>query len=446
MVCLKRALIVSFVVGGCAAANPMTDQRRALHLESFDQVWTSVRDTHWDPQLGGLDWNKVREELRPQIAKAETDAEARAVIEEMLSRLGQSHFAVLPAEVYDDLDEGSGGSDATSSASDQPVETGGGTSGVDLRFVDGHAVITSVRSASPAAAALIRPGWIITAIDGTTVEEIIGSTPGHARAEQEILAVATLRRRLQGDVGKKVSIDLADDHDEKREIELALDDAGERAVRFGYLPAIPVRFESRTLVDGVGYLSLSSFLDPGRVMPNLEQAMSGFIDEKAPGVVIDLRGNFGGIGVMAMGIAGWFVNKPGLRLGAMHTRDGEIKFVVFPRARTYDGPLAVLIDGLSASTTEIFAGGLQDLGRARIFGQRSAGMALPSRVDRLPNGDGFQHAFADYVSTGGQALEGRGVIPDLEVQPTRAQILAGSDPVLEAALQWIASNADDNQS
>jgi carboxyl-terminal processing protease len=62
---------------------------------------------------------------------------------------------------------------------------------------------------------------------------------------------------------------------------------------------------------------------------------------------------------------------------------------------------------------------------------------LPSIIERLPNGDGFQYAFANYVSESGAALEGNGVEPDVEVIPTREALLAGRDPALEAAVEWI---------
>ena len=72
-----------------------------------------------------------------------------------------------------------------------------------------------------------------------------------------------------------------------------------------------------------------------------------------------------------------------------------------------------------------------------MFGSRTAAMALPSRIDRLPNGDGFQYAIANYVSADGVALEGHGVQPDEEVAPTRERLLAGRDPILDAAVAWV---------
>src|SRR5579871_5181299 len=138
-----------------------------------------------------------------------------------------------------------------------------------------------------------------------------------------------------------------------------------------------------------------------------------------------------------MGVAGWFIDQSGVRLGTEYLRGLSLKFVVVPRAEPFRGPLAILVDGCSASTAEIFAEGLKDLKRARVFGTRTAGAALPSVISRLPNGDGFQYAIANYISEGGQPLEGIGVTPDEEVHPTRRALLAGQDPILDAALDWI---------
>jgi carboxyl-terminal processing protease len=208
-------------------------------------------------------------------------------------------------------------------------------------------------------------------------------------------------------------------------------------VRFGNLPETRLYFESRALPDGAGYIRFNEFLDPASIMPQFEAALKSF--RKAPGVMIDLRGNPGGIGIMAMGIAGFFIDKDGQRLGEMKTRDTTLKFVIFPRPETYAGPLAILVDEGSASTSEILAGGLQDLKRARIFGVRTAGAALPSDIVRLPNGDGFQYAQASYTSESGTVLEGAGVKPDVVVEQTREALLAGRDLVVEAADEWIRS-------
>ena len=181
-------------------------------------------------------------------------------------------------------------------------------------------------------------------------------------------------------------------------------------------------------------------------MPAVDALFAKAIDryrEKAA-IVIDLRGNPGGLAAMIMGISGHFLEerKP---LGMMKTRENELKFASNPRlvnaagdrVRPFAGPVAILIDGMTGSASECFAGGLQSLGRARVFGQTSMGQALPAFFDKLPNGDVLIHATGDFVTADGTRLEGRGVIPDEPVAVTRADLLAGKDPTLAAALAWV---------
>jgi carboxyl-terminal processing protease len=129
----------------------------------------------------------------------------------------------------------------------------------------------------------------------------------------------------------------------------------------------------------------------------------------------------------------------------MKTRDSELKFVANPRlvnargerVAHYAGPVAILVDGLSGSASECFAGGMQSIRRARVFGETTMGHALPALFDRLPNGDVLIHAYGDFVTADGTRLEGRGVVPDETVVPARDDLLAGRDPALAAALSWI---------
>ena len=107
------------------------------------------------------------------------------------------------------------------------------------------------------------------------------------------------------------------------------------------------------------------------------------------------------------------------------------------RVEPYQGPVAILVDGMTGSASECFTGGLQSLGRARVFGQTSMGQALPALFDRLPNGDVLIHAWGDFVTGTGVRIEGRGVVPDEPVELSRAALLAGRDATLDGALAWI---------
>src|SRR6266849_2832979 len=85
----------------------------SVDLDSFEKVWTTVRDKHWQTKPGGLDWNAIHDEFRPHAEKAATRNEMRAVMSDMLARLGQTHFAIVPASVYALLAEGAPGTGVT---------------------------------------------------------------------------------------------------------------------------------------------------------------------------------------------------------------------------------------------------------------------------------------------------------------------------------------------
>ena len=101
----------------------------------------------------------------------------------------------------------------------------------------------------------------------------------------------------------------------------------------------------------------------------------------------------------------------------------------------------MLVDELSVSTSEIAAGGLQELNRARVIGASTPGKALPSLIIRLPNGDGFQYVIADLKKPSGGSYEGDGVTPDETVILTKQALQAGEDPMLAAAQRWLQSQA-----
>jgi carboxyl-terminal processing protease len=161
-------------------------------------------------------------------------------------------------------------------------------------------------------------------------------------------------------------------------------------------------------------------------------------------MILDLRGNLGGVAGMMMGVAGHFLAEP-KTLGIMRTRGDEMRFVANPRLATdtgvpvqpFAGSVAILVDGLSASTSEMFAAAMQALGRARVFGERTPGQALPAMATRLPTGDVLMHVVADFVAPDGSKIEGRGVIPDEVVPLTVADLGARRDGALEAAIRWM---------
>ena len=414
---MKRLLSFALLGLTLFAQTPATHQR---DLDSFEHVWTTIRDKHWEKKPGGLDWQAIHEEFRPRVERAKDTAEVRALLREMLARLHQTHFSIIPGDVYQAL----GPAD--------PDAGGDGSPGIDLRILDHQAVVTRTDPDSPAEKAGVKPGWIVVSVKGLPFAPAIKELESDP-ALIELTRTRALLSRLTGPVGGKIQATFLDGATTiSRELSLA--EPRGQSTTFGNLPSVHIWFESKT-VGGAGYIAFNEFLDLPRVMTAFGAAVNAC--KACTGLIIDLRGNPGGIGGMAVGMAGFLVDKSDQRLGSMYTRDTALNFVINPRPQTFEGPLAILLDACSASTSEILAGGLKDLGRARIFGTRSAAAALPSSIERLPNGDGFQYAIANYISEGGKPLEGIGVQPDEEVKLTPEALRAGHDPVIDAAVQWV---------
>lgn len=408
-----------------------SDEGNLLQIQTFDAVWNTVRDKHWNPKQlealpGGGTWQSLREEYRPQVAHAPSASAARLLMRQMLARLGRSHYAINGYE-----------------PSTQRLQREGGpvSPGFSVELVEGKILVTSVQPGSPAALAGIKTGWQLTAVDDFPLAPILATLQAEAATtiHYPLRLHQTLNNQINGEAEEDLSYQFQDGRQQSKTISLTLPSPSASA-GFGFLQGVNVEREFRLLghrssTQKTGYFRLSHFLDALRVLPQFEAAVRACA--ACRGFIIDVRGNPGGLAVMANALSGWFISQSGLRLGVMYQRDFELNFAVIPRLEALSIPLAILVDEASASTSEIFAGGLQDLKRAEVFGTRSAGAALPSLIERLPNGDLFQYAVANYVSQGGQELEGNGVRPDHVVSHTRSALLEGKDNILNAALDWI---------
>jgi carboxyl-terminal processing protease len=392
---LRLIVVFALVAGVCTAE--LTPVQQKQNLDSFEYVWATIRDKYWDRSLEGAEWKRAHDELLPRLQQSDSMTAARKVMQEMIDRLHMTHFAIVPGDLYPDL-------------------TAHGSANLDVRVIQGKALVATGKY----------QGWQITGVDQVIAR--VSKLYEHSTMRDLMVSRAVLSAAGGGPV------EIENGKGEKATIHPDEESPKGEPTHFGFLPTEYVWIESRQ-IEGVGYVAFNMFLDPERLINTLSAAVRECASCR--GFVIDLRGNPGGIGGMAMGMAGFFVSEPHQQLGTMYNRQGPLRFVINPRQPHFDGPLAILVDGLSASTSEIFAEGLQDLGRARVFGTRTAGAALPSVVEKLPNGDMFQYAIANYISQGGKTLEGNGVTPDVMVSPDQESLLAGHDTVLEAALQWL---------
>ncbi len=205
--------------------------------------------------------------------------------------------------------------------------------------------------------------------------------------------------------------------------------SGEMSEAIGNLPPAYAEFEAKRLTGGIGYIRFNSFVPI--LMPKVCAALREMRD--APGIIIDLRGNEGGLLGMISGVGGLLQGYSSV-YGTMKTRSDQDPVLVYQQRQPYEGPLAILIDGTTQSAAEMFTDGLQASGRAIVVGEVSAGSTLPSSIIKLPTGALFQYAFGNYETQNGVRLEGRGVVPDSIVKLNRPSLLRQGDPQLAQAL------------
>ena len=416
------------------ASTPVVDP-----AATFDSAWTIIKRTHWDTTYNGVDWDRVRTELRPKAAAAQTTGELRSVMSDMVSRLRQSHFSIIPREASDGAPGASTGSASTSTRT--------GATGVTLRFVDNQLLVTQVEAGSPAERAGVRTGYVLQAVEGCLLAPRLARLPESLGERRVAFTSASVgMQALAGPVGDSVHATFIDGNGAVKTFALVREAEEGTLVRFGNLPPRIANLDwERRVIGGrtIGIIRWNIW------MPILARQFDVAIDSlrSSDAILLDIRGNPGGVGGMAMGFAGHFLDSTHT-IGVMKQRGtNDLRFVANPRlvnssnqrVQPFAGPLGLIVDEGSVSTSEIFAEGMQAMGRARVFGTQTTGQALPSIAERLPNGDILYHAIANFVSPTGKQIEGNGVVPDVEAGPTRKTLLEGKDTALDAALAWAAS-------
>ncbi len=419
-----RAPIAGAVLTAVAGVTVSAQAWRASALASFDTAWQTINDTFYDPSFGGVDWAAASRELRPRVQQAETAEDARDVIRELLTRLGRSHFSLLTPSAAEAL-------------------PGPAAVPIDVRLDGDRVVVTEVLSEGAKAAGLA-PGQLLAAIDKQPVAELLRSVSARDDRTRQVLRWQQINRALHGMPGDDAELRVVPVSGPAREVTVPRRLPDGEFVTIGNMPPLQVEFDTRdarTPRGGeVGVIDFSLWMVP--VAQPITQAVDRF--RQRDGIVIDLRGNLGGLMSMIQGVAGHFLADPAV-LGRMKTRQTELVFRANPRTvlddgrrvEVYGGPVAILVDELTASTSEIFASAMQGLGRARVFGRPTMGQALPAVTKRLPSGDVLLYAMGDFTAAGGRSVEGQGVVPDHPVLLSREALARGADDILDAALKWI---------
>ncbi|HQU86009.1 MAG TPA: S41 family peptidase [Pyrinomonadaceae bacterium] len=441
-------------------ANLNAEQKR--RLEAFNQVWQTIDRYYFDKTFSGLNWNTIKNEYQPRVLKTTTDAQLHSLLQEMINRLNRSHFAIIPPEVYTtikkakeefkekerklaDKNKNNLPEDETDESEEDeefkiedflPSRYG---LGVDLRLIDDKTVITRVEKDSAGEYAGLKTGYIIEKINDVALEDLfrrIALYSTDARNYRKHLPLQIVNWFLNGDDERYVALTVRDEKDQLREFKIKRERMSGETISLGKnFPAQHFRFETESLNDEVGYIRFNLFALP--VIEKFCDSLTKFKDKKA--VIVDLRGNLGGVIGTLIGLGGMLTESE-IDLGTSIYNVGSERLIAKSKAKNYKGKLVFLVDSQTVSAAEVFSAAVQENDRAIVIGERTAGEALPAVSIELATGAYLIYPIANYKTVKGTFLEGKGVEPNITVSLDRKTLLSGKDNQLETALQLIKEN------
>ncbi len=381
------------------ANSPLTgDEQQAV----AEELIRTVEDVYVAPEKLGTEWQAAGARLRQHISDGLDTEDFYTELQQLIIGLGDEHsFVESPVDV---------------AASEAELAGMVGTVGIGVLAMGipeaGLITLLQVYDGSPAAKAGLQPHDNLLAIDGVPLVQGGVPLPWLLRGPECSLAVVSVSS--PGEPVREVAI-----------------------VRHRYTVdrAIDVRLLSAPDGGRVGYLFLPSFFDE-RIPTEVEAALVEF--GPLDGLVIDNRVNGGGSSSVAEPMLSLFTSGD---VGEFYSRSGSRPLRITPRdvQGSQSVPLVVLIGGDTISYGEVFAGVLQDQGRARLVGQTTAGNVETLHGYNLDDGSRLWIAEERFVPAVSQAgWEGIGVQPDVEVVATWQTYSIEDDPILAAALQLLA--------
>jgi carboxyl-terminal processing protease len=384
--------------------------------EVFEKIWREIRDHYYDASFNGVNWDDVHLRYLPRVEATRTDAEFYAVMSQMTSELHDAHTRFNSPEHWRSY-----------------KKQQGATVGFSVDGVDGKTVVTDVEPGSNAARAGVEIGMFVVSVEGEPVArrlehiEKVGLPSSTDRATRWFV----YNRLFGGPANTEVKVGLQ-----------RPDGTTFEATIKRQLYSEVAEVDARLLASGNAYIRFDGFQHP--IVKQFKEALEKY--HNAPGLIIDLRKNGGGELSVLLPIASYFYNKKTL-FAKDTTRSGKplSEFAGFfklplnlyvgkPGSQIYSGQIAILVDSHSASSSEVFAGGMQETRRAKIVGTQSCGCVLGIAKPRFVKGGGvLEMSEVLWFTPNGRKLEGAGVIPDKTVSPTVSDFQRKRDVVLAEA-------------
>ena len=367
-----------------AGLTPEQAAREERNLRIFDTVWSTVAQRYYEPKLHGVDWRTAAITYGPQATAAADDMALYGAVNGLLGLLGDGHTGAFTAAQARDYHT-------------QQHEM----TGIRILRLGQRWAVYEVLPGSPAESAGVKPGWIVLSRDGQPLGER--------------LQLPSLRG------GEVVRWEFLDGRDQP--VVLAL-----TAARVSV-----ARQEARVLPGGFVYLRFDDFY--WSRMRWLSRQLKAHRD--APGVVIDLRQNPGGMLFSLDLMTGELFDRGFVYAESIDRSGGRHRLWALTLGSAhYRGRVAILVSRVSASAAEIFAATIQERHRGTVVGHQTAGYVLSARMRSLPDGGMLEYSDRDLHMTDGRRLEGCGVTPDVVPPPlTLDDLRAGRDPDLDAAVR-----------
>jgi carboxyl-terminal processing protease len=302
------------------------------------------------------------------------------------------------------------------------VETKGSFSGIGIEITikDGILTVVSPIEGTPAFKKGIQAGDLIIKIEGESTKD---------------MSLMEAVKKLRGVKGSEVTISIhREGWPELKEITMVRD----------VIPLHSVR--AKTLEPGYGYVRITNFQTKTTI--DLKKAMDELTaDGDMKGLVLDLRNNPGGLLDQSVKVADLFIEEGVIVSTKGRLKDQNMEFTAHSRGKVYKHPMVVLVNGGSASASEIVAGALQDHKRALILGTQTFGKGSVQTIIPMNDGAGLRLTTARYYTPNGTSIQAKGITPDILVplQPARNEATDKSQPrfLREKDLRHHLKNGDE---
>jgi carboxyl-terminal processing protease len=394
--CALLAFILA-IFAGCSTFGPLGGSNSTPTLSGssetvadglYDEAWSMLKEEYVDGSFNGQDWAKWRSHFKGRLHDAD---DAYVAIGTMVASLNDEYTRfLLPRDMHEQT---------------MSIDSRLYGVGVQISMRDNKLVVMATIDGTPAEKAWLMPKDQITHINGM-------ETAG--------LSVEDAADRIRGEKGTYVTLSIKRNEKEfSKRIQRA-------EIKLKSVFTKPLEDKR------IGYIRLSSFISE-TMLDEMAEIMHQLQNKQA--LIIDLRGNYGGLFSNATEIADMFLDQG--KIVSIVDRNKEERAYSAKQGMASRVPVVVLMDGGSASASEILSGALKDNHRATLIGAQSFGKGLVQKINTLSDGTGLNITISKYLTPNGTDINKKGISPDIAVSYTEADFLAQRDPQLNKAIQFL---------